>query len=816
MSKTTRRSSGEFVFANTVTFADPSTIITTTDLTTGDPVITVNSGNTSVPGSGAGLEVATTGTNPSILYTSAAGGTWSFTEAASIDFNSASIQNFSISSLTNLTVTNLSSGNASLTGGYIDGTPIGANVSATGTFTDLTATGTVNLGSFTGTNFTGNVTGNIVAQDSTLIIDHVAKTVTGDVTGDVDGDITGDVKSTNGTIVLDNGTDGTDAFFRGNIKNSTGTATVLNVTTATPVFTGDVTGQVSDISNHDTGDLTEGSNLYYTDTRVDDRIANLSIASFNDVDLTSVTANSILLYNSSNSRFEVSSIGQAVAQLVTDDDAGTTTELTNMTTEVASGLSAPITIIAGTNTVNIQALIRYQTKTISASTEIQVRLYRNSTQIAEETITETSTSYVTRLTSFNVYDVPGAGTHTYSVRYYASTTDARLTPNPVLGTGTASTNKISLTELVVQSQILTEVVQDTSPELGGTLTNPSNYNINMGGTGTVINVPNPSNPTDVANKQWVEAQVATANELSELTDVSIGTPSNGDVLKYNTGTSRWEAGTDTDTGLLNIVEDTTPQLGGDLDLNSQNITGTGDINTTGNAEFSGNLTVQGNLTINGDTTTIDVTQLEVDDPMVYLNRNAGGSSNNSLDSGILIERGSTEDHAGMIWQESTDRFKFLTSSSITSSTTVVTNITLADIEAATAHVTATTAQYADLAELYVTDEEYETGTVLVFGGSAEVTQSTKAMDHRIAGVVSHEPAYLMNSDQKGKTVAVALRGRVPVSIIGPVKKGDLIVTSDIPGVGQAYAGVTNCVYVIGKAIEDDETENLVRLITCLV
>jgi len=221
MSKTTRRSSGEFVFANTVTFADPSTIITTTDLTTGDPVITVNSGNTSVPGSGAGLEVATTGTNPSILYTSAAGGTWSFTEAASIDFNSASIQNFSISSLTNLTVTNLSSGNASLTGGYIDGTPIGANVSATGTFTDLTATGTVNLGSFTGTDFTGNVTGNIVAQDSTLIIDHVAKTVTGDVTGDVDGDITGDVKSTNGTIVLDNGTDGTDAFFRGNIKNST-------------------------------------------------------------------------------------------------------------------------------------------------------------------------------------------------------------------------------------------------------------------------------------------------------------------------------------------------------------------------------------------------------------------------------------------------------------------------------------------------------------------------------------------------------------------------------------------------------------------
>ena len=74
----------------------------------------------------------------------------------------------------------------------------------------------------------------------------------------------------------------------------------------------------------------------------------------------------------------------------------------------------------------------------------------------------------------------------------------------------------------------------------------------------------------------------------------------------------------------------------------------------------------------------------------------------------------------------------------------------------------------------------------------------------------------MNKDQKGKTITVALRGRVPVNVIGPVKKGDLIVTSDIPGVGEAHPGVTNCVYVIGKCIEDDDTENLVRLITCVV
>ena len=170
----------------------------------------------------------------------------------------------------------------------------------------------------------------------------------------------------------------------------------------------------------------------------------------------------------------------------------------------------------------------------------------------------------------------------------------------------------------------------------------------------------------------------------------------------------------------------------------------------------------------------------------------------------------------MIWDESADEFRFFTSPNITAATTVVTGMVNADIRAATAHVTATQAQYADLAELYTTDADYEPGTVMVFGGDAEVTQSMKSMDHTVAGVVSSDPAYLMNKDQKGKTVAIALRGKIPVSVIGPVKKGDLIVTSDEPGVGQAHAGVTNCVYVIGKCIEDDDTENLVRLINCVV
>jgi hypothetical protein len=122
-----------------------------------------------------------------------------------------------------------------------------------------------------------------------------------------------------------------------------------------------------------------------------------------------------------------------------------------------------------------------------------------------------------------------------------------------------------------------------------------------------------------------------------------------------------------------------------------------------------------------------------------------------------------------------------------------------------------------LAELYVTDNgEYPRGTVLVFGGDEEVTISTKSMDHRIAGVVSNEPAYLMNSAEEGITVPVALRGKVPVLVKGKVKKGNLIVTSDEPGVGEAYDGICNSIFVIGKSLENDDTENLSRLIYCVI
>ena len=114
---------------------------------------------------------------------------------------------------------------------------------------------------------------------------------------------------------------------------------------------------------------------------------------------------------------------------------------------------------------------------------------------------------------------------------------------------------------------------------------------------------------------------------------------------------------------------------------------------------------------------------------------------------------------------------------------------------------ATTALYADLAEIYSADAEYAPGTVVSFGGDQEVTRSVVEDDNRVAGVISEKPSYLMNSGlQAEHRAAVALTGRVPTLVIGPVCKGDMMVSA---GNGWARASATPAMgTVIGKALKN--------------
>ena len=124
-----------------------------------------------------------------------------------------------------------------------------------------------------------------------------------------------------------------------------------------------------------------------------------------------------------------------------------------------------------------------------------------------------------------------------------------------------------------------------------------------------------------------------------------------------------------------------------------------------------------------------------------------------------------------------------------------------NFSAGTITATATQAKYADLAEMYTADADYEPGTVVIVGGTAEVTVTDQPGSYTVAGIVSTDPAYLMNAETEG--VAVALRGRVPCKVLGNVNKGDILVTSNLPGhamVG-AMPHTLSSLQIIGIALE---------------
>ena len=159
----------------------------------------------------------------------------------------------------------------------------------------------------------------------------------------------------------------------------------------------------------------------------------------------------------------------------------------------------------------------------------------------------------------------------------------------------------------------------------------------------------------------------------------------------------------------------------------------------------------------------------------------------------------------------------LTDTAVFTSTNTASRAVLRDgsgnFAAGTITATATQAQYADLAEKYASDQDYTPGTVVVLGGEAEVTECTSQGSRAVVGVISTDPAYMMNSEAEGQYVA--LTGRVPCKVVGPVAKGDLLVTSSELG----HAEVNNDAAsgsILGKAIGENPEGNGPAIIEVLV
>jgi len=118
----------------------------------------------------------------------------------------------------------------------------------------------------------------------------------------------------------------------------------------------------------------------------------------------------------------------------------------------------------------------------------------------------------------------------------------------------------------------------------------------------------------------------------------------------------------------------------------------------------------------------------------------------------------------------------------------------------------TRSYYADIAERYSSDKDYSSGTVVMFGGSAEVTACTDINSSKVAGIVTTDPAQILNSELEN-SVAIALVGRVPCRVVGKISKGDLLVSGEL--IGTAISTIfPKPGALIGKALEDYDSDDI--------
>lgn len=271
------------------------------------------------------------------------------------------------------------------------------------------------------------------------------------------------------------------------------------------------------------------------------------------------------------------------------------------------------------------------------------------------------------------------------------------------------------------------------------------------------------------------------------------------------------------------IANTTPTTGartGALQVNggayiSGNIWSYESITNLGNSHTVGNV-VAGNLQANGATTVGSTLVVTGSATVNGLTVNTSGSfgttlsaAGNTTVNGLTVNNSSTMTTlgvssnvtAGNLQVTGTTTLVTAYTGNIYPTTSNVSNIGSSSSQYNTVFAVATAAQYADLAEKYEADADYEPGTVVVFGGSKEITVTTEFADTRVAGVISTDPAYLMNSQSTG--LPVALRGKVPVKVVGAVAKGDLLVTSTVAGHAESLNFANPKPYtVVAKSLED--------------
>ena len=257
------------------------------------------------------------------------------------------------------------------------------------------------------------------------------------------------------------------------------------------------------------------------------------------------------------------------------------------------------------------------------------------------------------------------------------------------------------------------------------------------------------------------------------------------------------------------------------------------ITATGETVVTNNLRVAGNLTVDGTETIVNTTTLSVEDNIIELNRNISAASGMPNISGIRANRGegstATELALYWAWDESFADDGTTTHGNVGGAWTAFaaprgdesgfSADSLIDIRANVVHATATSAQYADVAERFEADAPMAVGAVVEVGGDAEITETTSEMSENVFGVISDQPAYAMNAGagNNDSHPFVAMTGRTPVRVTGEVTKGQRLVSSTVKGCARAAAtGESISPFnVIGRALESS-TDAGIKLVNCAV
>jgi hypothetical protein len=309
--------------------------------------------------------------------------------------------------------------------------------------------------------------------------------------------------------------------------------------------------------------------------------------------------------------------------------------------------------------------------------------------------------------------------------------------------------------------------------------------------------------SNIATVSYVTAQIGalSANSISSGTSNVRVVSSGGNVTTSVGGTSNVVVVATTGqfvTGLVSATGAVTAAsvVGGVITGTSTSVTGAQTAaSTVGGVITGSSVSVTG--TVNG--TTLTGTSLTVTTGNI-----AGGNlilSGAIEDSGQLDIRTTASNGNIVLTPNGTGNIN--TGANIMPTANATANIGSATLSYNTIFAKATSAQYADLAEKYTADVNYPPGTVVEFGGAKEVTITTASHSAQVAGIVSTNPSYLMNSglvDQNA--IDVALVGRVPCQVVGTIVKGDRLVSSNIPGVATALDMTQyqpGC--IVGKALE---------------